>query len=193
MNALTTLWKKYPHWVLLVALLLLLAVLAVVLRSSIHIVDQVESLPRHPSKRFPKRDLSSIQRIAVHHSAVEGQTAQDYARYHVLSRQWPGIGYHFVLEIDGTIVQTNALERISYHVANGNTPTIGICLSGDFRRRDPSPQQLKSLGKLIRYLRRLLGRPLLVYPHHALQQKPTSCPGHHLEVLLAPYNQGIAA
>ncbi|MGH1336074.1 MAG: peptidoglycan recognition protein family protein [Aureispira sp.] len=196
MKHLSTLWKKHPQWVLVVALALLLLVAAFVVPTAPKIINKVDLLQKHPTKRFPTRTLSQITRIAVHHSASENQTEDDYARYHVQSRSWPGIGYTFVIRDDkeGTIVQTNDLTTICYNVDSGNTPTIGICLSGNFSNRKPSPAQLKSLGKLIRHLRRLLQKDLPVEGHRTLQpHQPTSCPGDYLFVHLAQYNKNIAA
>ena len=193
MNNLATIWKKHPQWVLVAALAVLLLVMAFAI-PPIRIVDKVDILPKHPSKQFPQRSLDQIKRIAVHHSASERQTAEDYARYHVQSNGWPGIGYHFVIELDGTIVQANRLTTISYNVADGNTPTIGICLSGHMGAREPSDAQLKSLGKLIGHLRRKLGRQLPVYGHRDLQKhKPTSCPGDRLYAHIHQYNKRLAA
>jgi hypothetical protein len=196
MNALTSLWKKHPHWLLVVALALLLLLSAFALPMTPHIVDKVDQLAQHPTKKFPQRSLDKIQRIAVHNSGKENQTAEIYASYHVNTNNWPGIGYHFVIEddSDGTIIQTNYLTTISYGVDGGNTPTINICLSGNFSEREPSKAQLKSLGKLIRHLRRTLKRNIPVYGHGTLQpHKPTSCPGNYLKVHLDQYNQGSIA
>lgn len=188
-QTLTNIWKKYPYLVVL-AVAVLLAASVILLVPPIFITNKINSLPTHPTKDFHKRALTEIQRIAVHHSAADGQTAEDYARYHV-RKGWPGIGYHFVIEANGQIVQTNALDSIAYNVDRGNTPTVGICLSGDFSHKEPSPAQLKSLGKLIRHLRRTLNHQYLpVGAHRDLQpHKPTSCPGSGVVPHLAQYNR----
>ena len=66
----------------------------------------------------------------IHHSATDDGSPEAYARYHVQTRGWPGIGYHFVIQKDGGIYQTNRLDTISYHVSGQNTNSIGICGTG---------------------------------------------------------------
>lgn len=144
------------------------------------------SLPRSTVEEYPKRNLSQIERIVVHHAAVTGQTVEDYARYHVSTNGWPGIGYHFVIEKDGYITQGNPLENISYHVKrNYNTPSIGICLSGNFEIEHPTTEQMNALTWLIAHLREELPQDIEVYGHKDFRN--TSCPGVNLYGLLQNY------
>ncbi|BDS12731.1 peptidoglycan recognition protein family protein [Aureispira anguillae] len=76
------------------------------------------------------------------------------------------------------IVLCNSLTTISYGVENNNTPSINICLSGNFTKQEPSPAQLKSLKKLIAHLRKQLPQELAVTGHR--DYKATSCPGSNL-------------
>lgn len=144
----------------------------------IKIVDKTNELIHSTSQKYGTRLLSQITQIVVHHSASIGQRAADYARYHVLSKGWPGLGYTFVIEANGTIIQAHPLTVVSYNTAGVNTKTIGICLSGDFTKQEPSPAQLKSLKRLIKYLRRTLPQRLDVYGHKDFGT--TSCPGPNL-------------
>lgn len=150
------------------------------------IVDKRSQLLRSSHTHYKSRTLSQIRQIVVHHSASTGQQAKDYAQRHVLKNGWPGIGYHFVIEVTGMVVQTNSLTTICYGVENNNTPSIHICLSGDFRTQQPTTEQLKSLGKLIRYLRKQLPQTLAVTGHQ--DYKATSCPGKHLYKHLQQYH-----
>lgn len=43
---------------------------------------------------------------------------------------WSGIGYHYVIDRDGTVADGRPLERTGAHVQGHNTGTIGICLLG---------------------------------------------------------------
>lgn len=158
--------------------LVLLVVLIAATSKKLRIIDKTNSLMRSSTQKYATRTLSSIRQIVVHHSATIGQTVEDYARYHVLSHKWPGIGYHFVIEITGDVIQCNPLTNVSYGVAGFNTPSIHICLSGDFTKQEPSPKQLKSLEKLIAHLRRQVPQYLGVSGHRNHGQ--TSCPGEHL-------------
>lgn len=170
--------KQHPIKVLLFLLLLAAAIYFFTRPAPVPIVDVVKQLPKHPSKSYSKRSLDKINGIVVHHSASSGQSAVDYARYHVSSRGWPGIGYHFVLYPDGRIEQTNYLDTVSYHTAGTNSSKIGICLSGNFQEGKPTTEQLASLKKLISHLRQLLPQYLSVSGHK--NHGSTSCPGQYL-------------
>lgn len=93
--------------------------------------------------------------IAIHHSLTKTGSAEAYARYHV-SQGWPGIGYHFVIEQDGTIKQCHNLGVKSYHVGNSNKFAVGICLTGDFRYSQPTEAQKESLRLLVAELKKEL-------------------------------------
>lgn len=139
--------------------------------------DLVNSLPRNPNERYATRSLSQIQQIVIHHSATNSGSAAAYANYHVEHRGWPGIGYHFVIDKDGTINQTNYLETVSYHVSGQNTRSIGICLTGNFDVQEPTASQINSLVRLIQHLSTQLGR-LPLKEHNDFAAK--SCPGENL-------------
>lgn len=140
------------------------------------IINITDQLPKG-SKPYPKRNLSQIVRFVVHHSATTTGTPQEYAKYHVEGHGWPGIGYHFVLQKDGTIYQTNALETISYGVEGNNTGSINICLTGNFETETLQAPQKDALVWLLRELGAQLG-PKPILPHSAF--KPTKCPGAHI-------------
>lgn len=166
--------------------LLLLAVVALGNDNEPIINDATGAWTRHATKRYGTRSLNQIQRIVVHHSASQTWTGADMAAYHVNSREWPGIGYHFVIEKDGGIFQGNKLETISYNVANGNTPTVAICLSGNFDIEQPTAQQMASLSQMVDYLRKTIPNQLPVMAHGDLQA--TACCGTNLKSQLYKFN-----
>ncbi len=94
--------------------------------------------------------------IAIHHSLTDEGDSFSFARYHVgywsngefIGNGWPEIAYHFVILKDGTIQWNHTLDVISYHVGNSNEFAVGICLVGDFRYYEPTPEQKKSLFDL---------------------------------------------
>lgn len=141
------------------------------------IEDIVDKLPRHKSRRYGNRSLSKIKYFVVHHSSVDGQTAYDYARYHVNTRGWAGIGYHYVITKEGKIERTNRHETVSFHVANRNTECLGICVSGDFEQHKPTRAQRAALVWLLRRLNSEL--PNRTIKGH-LDFQSTDCPGKFL-------------
>lgn len=154
-----------------------------ILKEPIKIYDKINTLMRSSTQQYSTRDLSKINKIILHHSAATGQTAEDYARYHVQSNGWPGIGYHFVIEKNGDIIQGNSLETVSYHAAGKNTESIGISLSGNFMNEQPTAAQIKSLKQLVAHLRAQLNKNLPVSGHRDHGQ--TSCPGTNLYPIIS--------
>lgn len=52
-------------------------------------------------------------------------------RWHTTSpRNWSDIGYHFLIDRDGTVMEGRPLEKVGAHVKGHNTGTIGISLFG---------------------------------------------------------------
>jgi hypothetical protein len=170
--------EKYKKQLIGAGIGLLIILLIWVKSQEIQIVNKVDSLMRSSNKTYPTRSLDQINKIIVHHSASIGQTAEDYARYHVMSKGWAGLAYTFVIERPGTIIQGNLLTWITNNTSGQNTSSISICLSGDFTKEEPSSEQLKSLKKLINYLRKVLPQRLEVSGHKDFGT--TSCPGPNL-------------
>ncbi|UOE93008.1 N-acetylmuramoyl-L-alanine amidase [Alkalihalobacillus sp. LMS39] len=98
-----------------------------------NIIDKRNSLARHNNRNYRRRSRSAITNIAIHHSATTSGSAEAFARYHVNQLGWPGIGYHYVVDKDGSISKCHDLEVVSYHVGNSNGRAVGICMVGDFR------------------------------------------------------------
>lgn len=111
--------------------------------------DVRQSLTKHSTRVYRTRNINDIKKLAIHHSATKTGSAEAYARYHVNNLGWGGIGYHFVVEQDGTIKWCNSLETVSYHVGNSNGFAVGICMTGDFRFAEPTPEQWKSVYELV--------------------------------------------
>lgn len=134
--------------------------------------DVRRSLTRRGSYR--RRSLSSIRNIVVHHSGTVTGSAEAYARYHSNTLKWPGIGYHIVIEQDGTVKFCNDLESISYHAGNANSYSVGVSMTGDFSRREPTVAQWTALYKVIEYLRAVLPKAKAVTSVIGHQE----CPGY---------------
>lgn len=140
------------------------------------IIDITDQLPKNGN--YGKRSLSQIVRFVIHHSATTTGDPWQYAKYHVENHGWPGIGYHFVIQKDGTIYQTNSLDTISYHVEGNNTASLGICLTGNYEVETPPIAQINSLVWLLKKLSSELGQKP-IEGHRAF--KSTKCPGDHID------------
>ena len=77
--------------------------------------------------------MRPIEEIILHCSATkEGQNfkAEDIRRWHVNGNGWKDIGYHYVIDLDGTIELGRPLDQAGSHTTNHNQRTIGICYVG---------------------------------------------------------------
>lgn len=117
------------------------------------IIDLRGELKSHPSKKYNKRQLKDIKKIAVHHSLTKdipgNRDVFAFANYHVNELGWPAIGYHYVIDNNGTIYKCNNTSTITHHVGKHNWSALGVCLVGDFRDDNPTPEQYKSLCSLL--------------------------------------------
>lgn len=118
--------------------------------------DVRTSLRKHRDRSFRTRSLAQINAIALHHSATTSGSAEAFARYHVETLGWPGIGYHYVIEKDGEVKYCNDLTTISFHVGNSNSRSIGICLVGNFTQQEPTKEQWESMYTLLEFLMKKL-------------------------------------
>ena len=142
--------------------------------------DITDALPKHETNRYATRSLDKITHITIHHSAAPANIpVETIAAYHVKTKNWPSIGYHFCIGPDGAIYQVNRLETISYHTGVANDYTVGICVEGDFRNGlIPTPKQIESAGHLAAWLSEKLNVPVAnITGHKELPQNPTECPG----------------
>lgn len=147
-----------------------------------NIVDIVEKLPH--SGEYKQRTLDKITTIVIHHSASPAGkfTPYDFAKWHMSgAMKAPRIAYHFAIEPDGTVYQTNKLTSVSWHASNANSYSIGVELNGDFTKEHPTKEQLNSLKELISYLEIQIGHYLEVKGHKEVDV--TACPGPNMMVL----------
>lgn len=61
-------------------------------------------------------------------------------------KAWRMIGYHYVIEIDGTLHEGRPVEEIGAHVSGSNADSIGVCMVGTDRF---SEQQWSTLRDLV--------------------------------------------
>jgi len=129
--------------------------------------------------------------IVVHHSATEYGNAAIIDKWHRERNHWEGVGYDFVIgngtdSGDGQVEVTFRWREQIPGAHCGGTPNnwankdgIGICLVGDFSRREPSSRQMQSLLRLILFLQKRYGIPKSrIYGHKTTPgARVTDCPG----------------
>lgn len=106
--------------------------------------------------------MRKIDKIIVHCSATpEGRdiSAATIDEWHK-ERGWSGIGYHFVVKLDGSIEYGRMVDEIGAHCKGQNSTSIGICYIGgvdsDMNAKDTrTNKQIATLLELIRILKKM--------------------------------------
>ena len=91
-------------------------------------------------------DMRKINKIIVHCSATpEGKdfTAADIDRWH-RQRGWRCIGYHYVIELDGSIHKGRDESVIGAHCSGQNANSIGVCYVGGVAKDGKTPKDTRT-------------------------------------------------
>jgi len=109
------------------------------------------------------------------------QRVAEVRRWHVEDRGWSDIGYHYLIDRDGTVVEGRPLGRTGAHVKGRNTGTIGIALFGghggsasDHFNDNFTQEQNVALRALIKKLRLRWGN-LRLSGHNEYAAKACPC------------------
>lgn len=76
--------------------------------------------------------MRSINLIVVHCSATWANRALTTEELETIHRRrgFRGIGYHYYIRRDGTVVNTRPLELVGAHAKRHNAHSIGLCYEG---------------------------------------------------------------
>jgi len=156
-----------------------------------NIIDRIDELPWHPTRRWSTRGLGAIRKIIIHQELGNGTIEQvnDYhisPGNHISENGCPHFSYHYGIRksgTDGEIIQANALNHIVWHAKGQNTASVGIMLEGFFKgpgqelgAEGPTPAQMDSLRQLVGHLTNILGLSNQDVYGHYHYGKP-ACPG----------------
>ena len=136
--------------------------------------------------------MRKITGIIVHCTATradwwEGKRTSakvaEIRRWHQ-AKGWRDIGYHFLIDRDGTVAKGRPVEQTGAHVQGHNTGTIGISLFGghgsaetDMFHEHYTAAQEAALRKLLAKLQVQFG-PVPVTGHNQYAAK--ACPGYNV-------------
>lgn len=138
--------------------------------------------------------MKGINRITIHH---EGHTPvwftdepstrarlEQVRSIHTRDRRWGDIGYHYVIDRAGRVIEGRSVAYQGAHVSNQNPHNVGVMLLGNFEKQSPSQAQLTALQSTLRHLMAKYRVPVKrVYTHRELG--PTVCPGRNLQPRIA--------
>lgn len=104
---------------------------------------------------FKTKKMRKITHIVIHCTAtIEGInfSATDIDRWHK-QKGWKGIGYHYVIGIDGTIEKGRAEYEMGAHVKGYNRNTIGIVYVGGLnKKRTPKDTRTRKQKRTLKQL-----------------------------------------
>ena len=125
--------------------------------------------------------MRPINKVIIHCSATpEGRDVKtkEIKKWH-LSNGWSDIGYHYVIELDGKVVEGRPVELVGAHCVGQNKFSIGVCYVGGMNKSMSKPkdtrteEQKESIIKLIKKLRGRYG-DLTIHGHNEFSNK--ACP-----------------
>jgi N-acetylmuramoyl-L-alanine amidase len=129
--------------------------------------------------------MRPIKKVIIHCSATpEGRDVktETIKEWHT-AKGWSDIGYHYVIELDGSIVEGRPIELIGAHCLGQNKFSIGICYVGGMNKSMSKPkdtrteEQKVSLTELINELKSKFD--LSVHGHNQFSNK--ACPSFDVE------------
>jgi len=138
----------------------------------------------------------SRYRMAIHETVTPSggdvaATVRSIQSYHMDSRGWCDVGYHFLIGADGTIYEGRPLPLRGAHVGGHNTGNVGISLVGCFHPSgcsgmgplEPTEAMIASTARLVGLLADTLGVTVTsssVIGHREHRGASTACPGDYL-------------
>lgn len=143
--------------------------------------------------------LGGINRITVHHEGWKSVWFDDWAQTAARLREvqtshmngdhnWGDIGYHFIIDRAGRVIEARPLTYQGAHVKNYNENNLGVMVLGNFEQQSPSNPQLASVRTTVQALMRRFSVPVRqVFTHQELN--PTQCPGKNFQPIMVAMRQ----
>lgn len=125
--------------------------------------------------------MRRIDEIIIHCTAtIEGKDfrAKDINKWHK-QRGWKGIGYHYVVDLDGTIEKGRPESEIGAHTVGHNRYSIGVVYVGGLDKngkpKDTRTEEQKEA--LLEILRQLLSKypKATIHGHNEFAKKACPC------------------
>lgn len=119
---------------------------------TINIYDISKTLPVNALNPPATRNKSDIDTVIIHHSAVHKAKIKSIAEYHVNSKNYPCISYHFIINHDNNIYMCVKTFNITFHTNKHNRNSIAVCFNFNYNDTFPNSKSLKLLYHLLYFL-----------------------------------------
>lgn len=120
----------------------------------------------HRQVRKGMGTMRNIKEIIIHCSATRESAnfhASDIDKWHK-AKGWKGIGYHYVIDLDGTIEKGRPVNQVGAHCTNHNIYSIGICYIGGLANDGKTPKDTRTKAQKDSMLK-LLIQLIMEYPN----------------------------
>lgn len=139
-------------------------------------------------KTLPAKKGHVWSYMVIHHSATKRGNAGMFEKYHRARGMKNGMAYHFVIDNGTCGKRDGQLEigtRWKKQLPGGhcrqewlNEAGIGICLVGDFTKKPPSYNQMRTLTNLVSELRKRYNIQMKnITGHGKVKGEKSQCPG----------------
>lgn len=122
--------------------------------------------------------------IVIHHTAgSDNGKINDIAKIHLGEHQWSTVGYHYFIDVDGTIYQLKPDNEVAPHSFHYNDNSVAIVLNGNFNNKQVPEAQYKALVLLTRQIMTKYNiSKSAVLRHCDLNGNNTECPGKYFNL-----------
>ena len=128
--------------------------------------------------------MRPIDEVILHCTATPWGREVDIAevrRWHTQGNKWRDVGYHYLIQLDGSLQVGRPIDEAGAHVRGRNASTIGVAYVGGLQSDGTpadtmTPEQEETFEHLFFALQLTLGRPLEL-SGHCDHDKKKKCPG----------------
>ncbi len=110
------------------------------------------------------KPLGTIKYLTIHCAATpEGRDVKASTISQWDQAKFGQVSYHYVIELDGRVIQTLSLETLGAHTGGHNTGNIGVCYVGGMDKNNAKPKDTRTPAQKAA-LRELVARLKKDYP-----------------------------
>lgn len=115
-----------------------------------------------------KQNPKNISKVVIHMSETPDgkKVPADTIRNWHIQKGWNDIGYHFVVQPNGTIEIGRQVDVVGAHTKGQNINSVGVCWVGGYESfSKPNAMQISSMRLLVRLISSITDRILTIHGH----------------------------